>query len=91
MHPLFEVGRVKATQAAREALERNRQGVGAFILRHRCGDWGDVPVRDARSNHAGLRGGRRVISLYTMDDGQRLVVITDADRSATRIALPAEV
>ena len=91
MHPLFEVGNVKATPAARAALERNQQGVGAFLLRHRCGDWGDVPARDARSNHAGLRGGRRVISFYKMDDGQRFVVITEADRSVTKIALPAEV
>jgi len=34
--------------------------------------------------------GQEILSTYTLDDGTRLWIITEADRSATTILLPEE-
>ena len=39
--PLMEPGRVVATPAALDALEKAGAEAGQFVHRHLCGDWGD--------------------------------------------------
>jgi hypothetical protein len=60
-----------------------------MLSRHRSGDWGDVPTEDALANEAAAIHGNRVISSYEVA-GERLWVITEADRSATTFLLPEE-
>jgi hypothetical protein len=86
----FPPGRIVATPGALAALEEAGASPGIFIKRHVTGDWGDVDENDRRENEHSLVQGCRVLSAYTLSNGTRLWVITEADRSATTILLPWE-
>ena len=45
---------------------------------------------DARANEEALRSGNRIISWYQVSKELRIMIITEADRSATTILLPEE-
>ena len=66
----------------------------AWLLeRHVSGDWGEVPPEDARENERSLKYGWRLMSSYAVGseaDGERVWVITEADRSSTCLLLPSE-
>jgi hypothetical protein len=55
-----------------------------------AGDWGDVDQEDQAANDHALEDGSRLLSAYTTLKGQRIWIITEADRSATTILLPEE-
>jgi hypothetical protein len=61
-----------------------------FIYRHVQGDWGAVSEDDKRENDRAVQHGDRILSAYTTSTGERLWVITKADRSATTLLLPEE-
>lgn len=87
---LFPLGRLVATPGALALLRRAGEDLlPALLERHRSGDWGDVSPEDARENEVSVRYGFRVISSYRVA-GERLWVITEADRSATTFLLPEE-
>jgi hypothetical protein len=88
--PLFELGMVVGTQGAVEALEAAGQGPQEFLDRHVRGDWGDVPDADKAENDFSLQHGFRILSAYTTRAGERIWVLTEADRSATTLLLPDE-
>ena len=88
--PLFDLGRISVTPAALEALEAaSLPAVLGLLRRHREGDWGDVPKADARENARSLKYGWRVLSSYAIN-GERVWIITEADRSSTCILVPEE-
>lgn len=60
------------------------------LRRHARGDWGDLDEDDHRANDQAVQHGGRILSAYTIPDGLRVWVITEADRSATTILLPDE-
>ena len=86
----FALGQVVATPAALQALEAAGQAPAEFLERHIRGDWGEVSKGDARFNDAAVRDGERILSAYTTKDGERLWIITEADRSSTCLLLPEE-
>jgi hypothetical protein len=89
--PVFDLGQTAATPAALEACERENVSPSSLLLRHQGGDWGDVPPSDARENERSLKRGWRVLSSYPLgEDGARVWVITEADRSSTCLLLPSE-
>ena len=61
-----------------------------FLARHVTGDWGELPVEDKAENHLSLQQGFRLLSSYRTSAGDKLWVITEADRSATTLLLPEE-
>ncbi len=62
-----------------------------LIYRHIAGDWGDLDPEDAAQNHEGLLSGEgRLMSMYTLKDGEKIWIITEWDRSATTVLLPSE-
>ena len=61
-----------------------------LLERHLSGDWGDTCESDARANEEALRSGNRIISWYQVSKELRIMIITEADRSATTILLPEE-
>ena len=61
-----------------------------FINRHVTGDWGDVCDEDAMENDLSAENGFRIFSVYCLEDGTKIWVITEADRSTTTILLPSE-
>ena len=86
----FPLGRILATPGALEAIERAGQTPVDFLSRHANGDWGEVGPLDAKENEFSLKEGLRLLSAYTTNDGERLWIITEADRSATTMLLPSE-
>ena len=90
MKPLFPLGHVVATPAALAAIEKSGQQSGEFLARHVIGDWGDLDAHDRAENEFSLQHGLRLLSAYHTSAGEKLWVITEADRSSTCILLPEE-
>ena len=88
--PRFALGRVVATPGALEALRQAGQSSYELLRRHASGDWGDVPPEDARENELSVGQGFRIISSYRLATAATMWIITEADRSATTLLLPAE-
>ena len=88
--PKFPLGQVCATPGALEALGRSAQEPGFFLAKHVSGDWGDVDQEDWQENELSLREGFRILSVYTTLLGEKLWVLTEADRRVTTLLLPAE-
>lgn len=66
----FPPGQIVATPQALTVIEEARQDPMFFLNRHLAGDWGEVDDEDKQANDDALR------------DGDRIRVITEADRSA---------
>lgn len=96
----FPLGRIVATPGALEAITRamlrtdpGAAGVGLaarYLVRHGTGDWGDLTPDDQDANEHAVTAGERILSAYNMPGGERLWIITEADRSATTLLLPSE-
>jgi hypothetical protein len=54
------------------------------------GDWGELSENDVKENELSLEQGFRLLSRYETTKGERLWIITEADRSATTILLPMD-
>lgn len=79
-----------ATPGALAALERAEQEPCEFIDRHAHADWGEVSKDDKQENEYAVEQGFRILSAYTTSAGERIWVLTEADRSATIMLLPEE-
>jgi len=86
----FPLGRTVATPGALAALEEAGESPGTFIKRHVTGDWGELDEHDRQENEISVDQGFRLLSSYTLSDGTRIWIITEADRSATTLLLPSE-
>jgi hypothetical protein len=86
----FPLGRLLATPGALEALNKANQQPFEFLARHARGDWGDLDAHDIAENQFSLDHGFRLLSSYTTSAGDKLLIITEADRSATTLLLPEE-
>lgn len=87
---LFSLGRLVATPGALAALEANGKGSTEYLERHVHGDWGELCAEDAQANDEAMADDLRILSAYRLPDGQKLWIITEADRSATTLLLPEE-
>jgi len=88
---LFKLGQVVATPGALRALEENIVDSWELLQRHANGDWGCVPEEDAQENKLSVENGYRILSSYPLNDrGDKLWIITEADRSYTTLLLPEE-
>jgi len=90
MSALFPLGEIVATPGALAALERAKQPPTCFLARHAIGDWGELEPTDVAENKYSLIHGFRLLSSYQTDAGEKLWIITEADRSATTLLLPDE-
>ena len=88
---LFELGQVVATPGALRAIEENGIDMVSLLQRHANGDWGCVPGQDKLENMLSVENGYRVMSSYLLNErGDKVWVITEADRSSTCLLLPEE-
>ena len=87
---LFPLGRILATPGALQAFERAACDPVGVLARHVTGDWGDLDAEDRSANDDAVRTGARILSAYRLPTGERVWVITEADRSATTVLLPEE-
>ena len=88
--PLFKLGQIMATPGALAAMEEAGQAAWELVSRHVQGDWGEVGAEDAEANARSVEDGSRILSAYHLKTGERLWVLTEADRSSTCILLPDE-
>ena len=86
----FSPGSVVATPGVLEAFRASGDDPLAYLVRHVAGDWGEVNAEDWQANEQSLLRDLRLLSVYTMSNGTRFWVITEADRSATTFLLPEE-
>ena len=86
----FAPGQIVATPGALDALESSGDNAADFLRRHLTGDWGEVDEHDRRENEFSRQSGLRLLSAYTLSNGTKLWIITEADRSATTLLLPSE-
>lgn len=86
----FALGQTYITPGAEEALLIAGQTGIEFLRRHMSNDWGELSDEDAKENELSLREGFRLLSAYRTAKGQKLWIITEADRSSTTILLPDE-
>ena len=89
MLPLFPLGQIVATPA-RWPRWRERKQLSCFLARHASGDWGELEPIDAAEISTALLMGFGSLSSYQTNAGEKLWIITEADRSATTLLLPEE-
>lgn len=87
---VFELGQILATPGALAALQKAGQEPHDFLARHVACDWGDLSDEDRKENECSLEYGFRLLSRYRTNAGDKLWIITEADRSATTLLLPEE-
>jgi hypothetical protein len=85
----FPLGQVVATPGAIESFKKTGQTPTAFLTRHVRGDGGDLCDEDKQTNEQALIDGGRIFSAYHLDDGTKIWIITEADRSSTCVLLPS--
>ena len=86
----FPLGQVVATPGALAAFAATGESLLAFLRLHAMGLWGELDPEDVRENEFSLINGGRLLSAYSLTDGTRFWIITEADRSATTFLLPEE-
>jgi hypothetical protein len=86
----FNLGQLVATPGALSALEEAGQDAIEFVSRHASGDWGDLSEDDRNENEFSLAHGLRLLSTFTLKNGDKLWIISEADRSSTTLLLPNE-
>lgn len=86
----FSLGMIVATPGALEALDKAATNAEDLLIRHQNWDWGDIPIEDAEQNAFAVTRGLRILSSYPLEDGVRVWIITEADRSSTTLLLPEE-
>jgi len=79
------LGQLVATLGALAALEKSGQNAMDFLSRHVTGDWGNLPKEDKDENRLSLEKGFRLLSSYRTSAGDKLWIITEADRSHTTL------
>jgi hypothetical protein len=87
LKPLFHPGRLLVAPGAQDALRLNGVPVISVMLRHIAGDWGCISDDDKKQNDLSVAAGLRLLSLYRLPDGARIIVTTEWDRSHTAIEL----
>ena len=83
----LELGRIVISDVASAALEASKVEGVLLLARHLNGDWGDLPAADTLQNELALLLGGRVFSRYALPDGSEIWIVTEGDRSMTRILL----
>ena len=83
----FQSGTVVATVGALQVADNH--AILELLRRHLSGDWGEVSKEDAKANDHALTHGERILSSYRVK-GEKLWVITEADRSSTTVLTPGE-
>jgi hypothetical protein len=88
--PLFDLGQTVATPGAIDALQQFGVSAAILLVRHHCGDWGDLCDGDKSENNYALSHGYRLFSSYQITETTKIWVITEADRSVTTLLLPED-
>lgn len=86
----FSLGRLFMTPRAIEALEEAGQSPQEFISRHAKLEQGELSSADHKENLFSVDKYLRIFSAFKTAKGEKLWIITEADRSSTTLLLPSE-
>ncbi|MCL1618259.1 hypothetical protein [Ralstonia pseudosolanacearum] len=86
--PRLRLGRLVTTPGAYEALAAANVSIVDLLNRHARGDWGELPEEDRQQNELAVTTGQRVLSSYRLGNGQKIWIISEADRASTTVLLP---
>ena len=94
----FSMGQVVATSSISSLVSSDlsfHTFIYTSLMRHESCDWGEVSKEDQISNELALASGSRLFSVYECSEahsfqGDRIWVITEADRSVTTVLWPGE-
>lgn len=89
-NPRFPLGKVAITPGALATLEELGKSPQEYLQRHASCDWADMSVDDASANIFAMLNGTRIFSSFNMHQGDKIWIITEADRSVTTLLLPDE-
>ena len=84
--PRFEAGEIITTPGFRDL----RLDHTHYLAMHQSGLWGELNQFEAQANEWGVNNNGRILSLYSLPQGPRFLVITAADRSYTLFLLEEE-
>jgi hypothetical protein len=87
---LFPLGRLLLTPGAIDALEEAKQSPQEFLSRHAKLEQGELSNEDYKENLFSVDKHLRVFSAFKTGKGEKIWVITEANRSATTLLLPNE-
>ena len=87
---LFPLGKVYLTIGAREALQESNQDAFEFLTLHQTGNFGLVCKEDWKENELSIKEGFRILSAYKTNSGEKIWIVSEADRSSTTLLLPSE-
>lgn len=68
----------------------NHQQIAKLLSRHLSGDWGDLDDEDKQANEQALKWGERILSSYKLENGEKLWILTERDRSSTTVLTPGD-
>lgn len=86
----FELGRCYVTRGAGLALQEAGQSPDEFLDRLMLYDFGTIDAMDWEENLSAIQNGGRVLAAYTTRKGEKLWIVTEADRQTTVVLLPIE-
>ncbi|MCI7354327.1 MAG: hypothetical protein SPE06_06745 [[Actinobacillus] rossii] len=82
-----KLGSIQATPAVIEFMGKNK--ALELVHRHEYKDYGDLDEHDIYANELSLLLGNRIVSSYQIE-GEKIFIITEADRSYTTIMMAYE-
>ena len=88
--PKFSLGQIVATPGALDLLQESGESAADFLSRHVRGDYGEICEEDRQLNDQAIVDGSRILSAYRTSKGERLWIITEADRSSSCLLKPDE-
>lgn len=86
--PKFPLGTV--TSSAGVIAKVDREDALKSLKKHEAADWEEDTPEDRRENEAALRCDLRIWTVHRDRNKVLFWIITDADRSTTKLMLPAE-
>ena len=88
--PSFKLGQLFTTPGAMDALLEAGQFPTDFLSRHARLERGELSEEDHQENLFSVDKELRIFSAFKTTKGEKLWIITEADRSCTTILLPEE-
>jgi hypothetical protein len=81
----FEMGTLSVSEKAEHALAFAEETLLVLLTRHIRGEWGEVTKKRKQANEKAARQGGPILSIYSTSKGDKIRVLTRADRSRTVI------
>ena len=86
---LFALGQIASTPRVLAHFLQNQVSPWHYLERHVTGDFGELDESDKAENRLSIQEGFRILSSYLIA-GEKVWVITEADRSVTTFLFPSE-